>query len=260
MLLRGQNSADGNKMAVDYAREGNYRALVQWFERGCKDEEVAQKASKVDMIAEENAVAGESASARSRRVRKELEAKESGTKVGDKKSRDKNLEEVSTVEEHVERGMMELKAEHGEFYEITAQDVRKLKNEFEALLLEKGVVGDLDEDDKKEAVWAEVKKVLASADSAQQSQRELNCIKLDAADTTVDPAVWRCRKINRLQLQMPPGVLQVLPIKVQRFRQLDTLILSFNALATLPDSIGTLHKLRILEVNPTPLVFPPYVS
>ena len=229
-----------------YAKEENFRGLVEWFGRGCEDEEIVAKPTKKDLLADVNAVEGESATARSRRLRKELEAKESGSTKGKEKVKIREIGEAATLEEYVERGMRELKAEHGEFYEISATDIQTLRAGYAAALAAAGVVDDKDSDDEKEAVWPEVKTVLDSMSSVQQAMRELNCIK--DKETAIDPAVWRCRRINRLQLQMPAGVLVELPIKIQRFRQLDTLILSNNSLRTLPDSIGTLHKLRVLEV------------
>eukprot|EP01047_Picozoa_sp_COSAG01_P015816 COSAG01_NODE_797_length_13523_cov_34.143027_13_plen_208_part_00 len=134
-------------------------------------------------------------------------------------------------------------------YVVKAEDIKGLKASYAAYMAELGVEDVADADDDKAAVWSEVVQVLESAQAVQQSKRELNCLKQDnAAATEVDPAVWRCRSINRLQLRLPEGTLTELSPKIQRFRQLDTLILSFNSLKRLPDSIGTLTKLRILEV------------
>merc|ERR1712070_1223639 len=85
--------------------------------------------------------------------------------------------------------------------------------------------------------------------------KELTLLKLEEASCVedaeggVDPALWRCDFLNRLQLQMPEGRLVSLPDLVGKLVHLDTLILSCNSLRGLPDAIESLQLLRVLEVD-----------
>jgi hypothetical protein len=68
-----------------------------------------------------------------------------------------------------------------------------------------------------------------------------------AGGDLVDPAVWHCSLLNRLQLQVPG--LSVLSPLVGHLTALQTLILAGNALVALPDSIGALVELKALDVS-----------
>jgi hypothetical protein len=73
----------------------------------------------------------------------------------------------------------------------------------------------------------------------------------DAAATAggelVDPALWHCSLLNRLQLQVP-GLASLSPL-VGHLSALQTLILSGNALEALPESVGLLVDLKALDVS-----------
>lgn len=128
--LKTKNTADGGKTARDYC--GKMKAMVEWLDRGGKDEEVAEVEEKEDP--NNPLIEGESSTARSRRLRKEREAKEAG-----RGNRKEVKEEVVEEEELV----------------------------FAA-----------DKDDRLEAIWPEVQKALDSAETVQQTQKEVNCIKM----------------------------------------------------------------------------------
>ena len=202
--IHATNAADG-KTARQYCAAKNFRAMVEWFDRGCQDER--ESSEDEEEIQDPNAVEGESATARSRRLRREKEAKEAGTAHAVKKE----------SEEHAEE--------------------------------EQEVIYVADADDKKPARWPEVIKALESAETVQQTQKEVNCIKLEEDESAVDPGLWRCGFAFRVQLQMRKGVVTALPHKLERFRQLDTLILSHNSLSTLPDAITYCTQLRVLQLD-----------
>lgn len=202
--LETRNKSDG-KTARAYCVDKNFRGMVEWFDRGCKDDASEEEQEEED-VDDPNAVEGESATQRSKRLRREKEAKEAG----------KSQRKQEVVEEKEEED----------------------------------VVFIADADDRKEAFWPEVIKALASAETVQQTQKEVNCIKMDeATHKQVDPALWRCGFAYRLQLQMPKGVVTSIPHKIERFRQLDTLILSRNSLSSLPDEIKNCRNLRVLQLD-----------
>eukprot|EP01051_Picozoa_sp_SAG22_P012900 SAG22_NODE_1387_length_4524_cov_2.915028_4_plen_409_part_00 len=113
-----------------------------------------------------------------------------------------------------------------------------------------------DADDAKPPVWEEVIKVHESCKGPGASILELNITRTENCDT-VDPAVWRCLSLNRLQLRMPAGVLTALSPKVGRLKSLETLILTRNSISALPDSIGSLKKLKVLEIEDNKLATVP---
>lgn len=91
--------------------------------------------------------------------------------------------------------------------------------------------------------WPEIKEAF------EKKILELNIDKSgDAEEETIDPALFFCHSVNRLQLKMAKGVLTELPYGLGNLRHLLTLILSFNSLKSLPPSIGQLHSLKALEV------------
>jgi leucine-rich repeat protein SHOC2 len=146
--LNTKNRSDG-KTARDYCADKNYRAMVEWFDRGGKEEEREEDEEEVD---DPNAVEGESASQRSRRLRREKEDKEAGRR---------GRKEEVIVEEEEE------------------------------------IVYIADADDKKEAVWPEVIKALASAETVQQTQKEVR-------RTGTAPAPHALAAHSRKSLAPPP--------------------------------------------------------
>ena len=105
-----------------------------------------------------------------------------------------------------------------------------------------------DADDTKPPVWDEVKKVHESCKGPGASILELNVTRTKEC-VKVDPAVWRCLSINRLQLLMPTGVLTAISPKIGRLKSLETLILTRNSITALPDAIGSLVSLKVLEIE-----------
>jgi hypothetical protein len=68
--------------------------------------------------------------------------------------------------------------------------------------------------------------------------------------TVVDPALWQCRQLNRLELSLPSEVLRELPTHgIGRLLALEELILSENALENLPQELELLTRLRVLELS-----------
>eukprot|EP01062_Namystynia_karyoxenos_P034350 TRINITY_DN2518_c0_g1_i1.p1 TRINITY_DN2518_c0_g1~~TRINITY_DN2518_c0_g1_i1.p1 ORF type:complete len:553 (+),score=225.91 TRINITY_DN2518_c0_g1_i1:71-1660(+) len=108
------------------------------------------------------------------------------------------------------------------------------------------------------AVWPEVKKAEETADSSAKVcqltiQRDApgpDCPCPGAlGDDGIDPALWRLFFLNRLQIRFPEGALTRLPgAGLQRLSALQTLIVSHNALESLPNEIGEL-PLRVLEAE-----------
>jgi len=93
-------------------------------------------------------------------------------------------------------------------------------------------------------VWPEVEAVL------KETRRELSVRGKPGVPERgpVDPAVWGCVCLYELRLELADKVLTSLPgAGLARLTDLVTLIVSGNALAELPDELGTLTKLRNLE-------------
>eukprot|EP01052_Picozoa_sp_SAG31_P013363 SAG31_NODE_802_length_12008_cov_18.741036_2_plen_333_part_00 len=117
-------------------------------------------------------------------------------------------------------------------------------------------VFETDADDAKAPVWEEVIRVHESCKGPGASILELNVTRTENCDA-VDPAVWRCLLLNRLQLMMPTGVLNTISPKLSRLKSLETLILSHNSIVALPDAIGSLLSLKILEIEENQLTSVP---
>jgi leucine-rich repeat protein SHOC2 len=125
--LNTKNTADG-KTARGYCVDKNFRGMIEWFDRGCKDEQ-EQEEEEQEEVDDPNAVEGESATQRNKRLRREKEAKEAGTSA-------------------------------------RKQEVEEKKEEEDLVFI-------ADADDRKEAFWPEVIKALASAETVQQTQKEV---------------------------------------------------------------------------------------
>jgi len=91
-------------------------------------------------------------------------------------------------------------------------------------------------------VWSEIKEAIA------ESRRELIIVRVDPAEqanNSFDPALWRCKFVNLMRLQLPPKVLVQLPESGLRFMpNLLSLDLSNNSLTSLPDDISSLTSLK----------------
>lgn len=103
-------------------------------------------------------------------------------------------------------------------------------------------------------IWPEVAKVVESVEQLRPIQ-EVNVVRdepdetVPAAQGSVDPALYYLRNVNRLSLRLAPGVLTALSgPDLCRMRKLHTLILSDNALQSLPEELGFLQSLKVLEV------------
>jgi leucine-rich repeat protein SHOC2 len=102
--------------------------------------------------------------------------------------------------------------------------------------------------------WEELKPVLAGAGGKLQPLRELNVLRGESNESKdkegwVDPFLWRCFFLNRLQLRLPTGALTSLPADLGKITDMQTLILSENALTSLPSEIVDLQVLKVLEVD-----------
>jgi len=185
-----------------------------------------------------------------------------------KKGRDKVLEFFDYVSSEEEEGD-EAVPNDG----LTSTERSKLKKEAAKARENRGRAGGDEEDDaaklaeemarleaaqeaseqaKGTAVWEELK---ALSHMEGKDVREVTLLKVEeeqcvpGADGGVDPALWRCEFLNRVQLQMPPGRLVALPDAVAGMKGMEILILSKNALQALPEAIGELKNLRVLEVD-----------
>mmetsp|Transcript_40733 Transcript_40733/g.65411 ORF Transcript_40733/g.65411 Transcript_40733/m.65411 type:complete len:502 (-) Transcript_40733:34-1539(-) len=99
-------------------------------------------------------------------------------------------------------------------------------------------------------VWPEIAKIVESIKMLRPIH-EISVTR-DADEGLaggIDPALWHLSLINRLQLKLAPGVLQSLQgPSLRHLRKLNTLILNDNALTTLPEELGKLTNLKVLEV------------
>ena len=114
---------------------------------------------------------------------------------------------------------------------------------------------------KPQARWDEVKLIEASYDASARTVCELLINKTDdlsraefeelgLAVHPVDPALWFLHSLNRLEIRLPKGVLVDIPgAGLTKLEGLQQLILSHNSLATLPEEIGTLKKLKTLQCD-----------
>jgi hypothetical protein len=103
-------------------------------------------------------------------------------------------------------------------------------------------------------VWEELKPVLEGAGGKLQPLRELNVLRGDSSDSQdkagwVDPFLYKCFFLNRLQLRLPEGALTSLSVDIGKISDMQTLILTDNALTALPDEIAELKVLKFLEVD-----------
>jgi hypothetical protein len=108
--------------------------------------------------------------------------------------------------------------------------------------------------DGSRPVWEELMPVIAGKGGKLQPLRELNVLRAESSGDRdlsgwIDPFLWRCSFINRLQIRLPAGALTVLPTGVGKIVDLQTLILTENALSVLPEEITQLRVLKILEVD-----------
>lgn len=110
--------------------------------------------------------------------------------------------------------------------------------------------------EKIEAVWEEVKECLAAEGvdaKLGKSACEINIIRSKGEDcipeVVIDPALWTCKLLNKLTLQMPPKLFTTIPDSISRLTPLITLILKNNSLTSLPSTIGTLTNLKNLDVS-----------
>lgn len=96
--------------------------------------------------------------------------------------------------------------------------------------------------------WPEISAILVGSGGKLQPLRELNILRgtpsTDPAqaerDTQgfIDPFLWKCYFLNRLQLKLPTGTLVEVPAEIGQMRDMQTLILSENSLKFLPEAIG----------------------
>ncbi len=109
---------------------------------------------------------------------------------------------------------------------------------------------------KPDAVWPEVKKVEESVENLKPLC-EISVVREDADEfanlglvaSPIDPSLWFCHTLNRVEIRLPKGVLTSIPgAGLSRLENMQTLILSHNSLAELPAELGSLKKLKILQI------------
>lgn len=100
-------------------------------------------------------------------------------------------------------------------------------------------------------IWPEVSKVIESVETLRPVH-EISVVRDEEEANlpgAIDPALWYLRTVNRLALRLAPNVLTSIEGgMLARMRKLQTLILSDNALTSLPEEIGKLRHLKVLEV------------
>jgi len=105
-------------------------------------------------------------------------------------------------------------------------------------------------------MWAEVEEALKDKRqqlsliiSPQKPSKKSDSTADQNADLLVNPRLFQCTFLTRLQLVMPKGVLTTLPSQISQLSALQILILSNNSLSHLPDSIGNITPLKVLEIH-----------
>lgn len=88
------------------------------------------------------------------------------------------------------------------------------------------------------AIWPEVQAVIDSKGRELAIARDCN---------EIDPSLFWCITLNSLRIRVESGALRALPPNLRMLSGLTSLIVSFTGLETLPDAIGELDKLRVLE-------------
>ena len=183
------------------------------------------------------------------------EAGKTALDIATKKNNQKCIDALNGVPDEDELLKAEKKSKkHGQNTDMTGLSVRALRA--------KGLLQDR-KDDKKESegqqaaargavpkpVWPEVKEALESERCDLNIDLREDPREILAADSPVDPALWHCVNVNRLQLSLPEGVLKAVPAELGYMTNMLTLILSNNALTALPEAIGNLTLLKNLEVS-----------
>lgn len=106
-------------------------------------------------------------------------------------------------------------------------------------------------------IWPEIAKIAKSVDDLKPLHEVSIVRKTESAieeavrkfPGCIDPAVWYQYSINRLHIELPKGVLTSIPGQdLCRLDGLIFLILNNNSLKSLPEEIGQLRELRVLEV------------
>jgi hypothetical protein len=104
-----------------------------------------------------------------------------------------------------------------------------------------------DRDKSAVPTWDEVAKLFESFDMLR-TIHEVNVSKLDVDE--VDPALWTCHWLKLLRLKLGAGFKEIPGPSLANLSELQQLILSGNPnFAQLPDEIGSLRRLRNLELE-----------
>jgi hypothetical protein len=104
-----------------------------------------------------------------------------------------------------------------------------------------------DRDKSIEPEWDEVAKLCESFDMLR-AIHEVNVTKPSA--DSIDPALWSCHWLKLLRLKLGPDFKEIPGKELSKLSELQQLILSGNPnLTTLPDEIGSLRRLRVLELE-----------
>ena len=194
--------------AVNYAEKAGHKGLVAWFARG------GESSEEEDDPDEEPWLEGETATQRSKRLKRERDERESRT--------------FGKQEE--ERAKVRAEAEGRELKEAVA---------------------DYAEEQRKasapEPLWPEVQVLKVAKGSKKEDGREISVTRDSVGDPLIDPALWWALQLNRLQLQLA-GLCE-LPAELGRLVNIETLVLNGNGLTSLPACIGKLTKLKTLELE-----------
>lgn len=103
-----------------------------------------------------------------------------------------------------------------------------------------------------EPAWEEV---TAWVDSVKKLRPicELSIDEKEGFDGHVDPALWYCESLNRLQLKLGPSLQAISGPGLAKLSHLSTLIVAGHSLTSLPDSIGQL-PLKSLDASRNSIV------
>lgn len=105
------------------------------------------------------------------------------------------------------------------------------------------------------AVLQEVAAALASSAHELLIEREGKVAGL--AEGELDPAIWRCQALRRLQVRFPSGLESSTFSCLGSLRKLQTLIIRDSGLTGFPDVLGSLSDLRSLDIDKNNLVVLP---
>eukprot|EP00941_MAST-03F_sp_MAST-3F-sp1_P003366 g3366.t1 len=104
-------------------------------------------------------------------------------------------------------------------------------------------------EETSEVVGASTNAETGESCCAEEVKGDGDKIVTEKSDFIVDPALWFCNTVQVLKLQLPVGAVPCLSPKISQLAHLTTLIITGNAMQSLPSEIGLLSELKIMEAG-----------